>query len=93
MWSSELSGQGMRRATTAQVAVPGNPNGIDKENSENLGHVATISIHEEAGHANVTDVNSGLEPVISSVLPPVQHSDDSHTGFEKDLVDSNLEEE
>ena len=38
-------------------------------------------------------MNFGLEPVISSVLPPVQHSNYSHMVFEKDLVDSNLEEE
>ena len=89
----ELSGQGMRRTTAAQVAGPGNPNGTDKETSENLGNVATISVFEEAGHGNVTDVDSGLERDISSVLPPVQHIDDSHTGVEKDLVISNLEEE
>ena len=88
---SELSGQGMRRVTATQVTGLGNPNGIDKENSKNLGHVATISVHEEAGHANVMEVDSRHDWVSPIVLPPVQNIDDSHTSFEKDLVVSNLE--
>ena len=48
----------MREMVAAQVAGPKNPNGIDKEISEILGNVAKISDNEEAGHANVMEVDS-----------------------------------
>ncbi|KAK7814928.1 hypothetical protein CFP56_002458 [Quercus suber] len=91
MKSFDLRGQGMRETAMVQVAGPGNPNGINKEISENLGNVAKISDNEEAGHVNVTDVDSGHKWVSPSVLPLVQNINDSYTGFEKDLVVSNLE--
>ena len=81
----------MREMVAAQVAGPKNPNGIDKEISEILGNVAKISDNEEAGHANVMEVDSRHDWVSLIVLPPVQNIDDSHTSSEKDLVVSNLE--
>ena len=90
--SMKLSNQMMpSMKMTIVVEKPGNPSENDRDGSMNVGDEAGIKHTDGVDHANVNEMDSKIVCPTSILMPTLKGNAESHSGFEEELIVSNLE--